>query len=129
MIFRLPIRSTLSDANIAGIAGFAIRPLVMETIPFYQSLVVTKEEDCGLLSQTHWQSIVVEQGLCNSLTGNLTISAYPHLQSIAIKEDSLNNLQSLTIANNPLLTHININEVACKYIINLYINSIYDLIN
>ena len=128
MIFRLPIRSTLSDANIAGIAGFAIRPLVMETIPFYQSLVVTKEEDCGLLSQTHWQSIVVEQGLCNSLTGNLTISAYPHLQSITIKEESLNNLQSLTIANNPLLTHININEVSCKNIINLYINSIFDSI-
>ena len=32
-VFRLPIRETEGDANIAGIAGFAIRPIVSELLP------------------------------------------------------------------------------------------------
>ena len=32
-VFRLPIRDSAIDANIAGIAGFAIRPIVMELLP------------------------------------------------------------------------------------------------
>ena len=32
-VYRLPIRETTSDANIAGIAGFAIRPVVNELLP------------------------------------------------------------------------------------------------
>ena len=32
MIFRIPIRDSSADANIAGIAGFAIRPIVAEKI-------------------------------------------------------------------------------------------------
>ena len=32
MIFRLPIRESTADANIAGIAGFAIRPIVNEML-------------------------------------------------------------------------------------------------
>ena len=32
-VFRLPIRETTADANIAGIAGFAIRPIVSELLP------------------------------------------------------------------------------------------------
>ena len=33
MIFKLPIRESTADANIAGIAGFAIRPIVNEMLP------------------------------------------------------------------------------------------------
>ena len=33
MIFRVPIRDSLDDANIAGITGFAIRPIVSELLP------------------------------------------------------------------------------------------------
>ena len=32
-VFRLPIREMEADANIAGIAGFAIRPIVSELLP------------------------------------------------------------------------------------------------
>ena len=32
-VFRLPIRETEADANIAGIAGFAIRPIVTDLLP------------------------------------------------------------------------------------------------
>ena len=32
-VFRLPIRETTADANIAGISGFAIRPIVSELLP------------------------------------------------------------------------------------------------
>ena len=32
-VFRLPIRETEADAIIAGIAGFAIRPIVSELLP------------------------------------------------------------------------------------------------
>ncbi|OAO11882.1 cysteine proteinase [Blastocystis sp. ATCC 50177/Nand II] len=32
-VFRLPIRKSIVDANIAGIAGFAIRPIVLDLLP------------------------------------------------------------------------------------------------
>ena len=33
MVFRLPISESEQDANMGGIAGFAIRPLVTDYLP------------------------------------------------------------------------------------------------
>ena len=33
MIFRLPILESVENANIGGIAGFAIRPIISDSVP------------------------------------------------------------------------------------------------
>ena len=53
----------------------------------------------------------------NELVGYLTISGYEHLESIEIKEGSLQNILSLTINNNPLLKSISVGNNACEYTI------------
>ena len=51
----------------------------------------------------------------NKLVGYLTISGYEHLESIEIKDYSLQNIHSLTINNNPVLKSISIGINACEY--------------
>ena len=48
----------------------------------------------------------MNEGLCNSLTSNLTISNYPCLESIVVKKNSFKNLNSLVISNNSQLSSI-----------------------
>lgn len=76
-------------------------------------LRVTKESECEKLTDNTWKSIVVESGLCNSMTGDLRIENYPHLYSLIVKDQSLMNLNSLTITNNPYLNHF---ETGITYI-------------
>ena len=48
----------------------------------------------------------MNEGLCNSMRGNLSISDNPCLETIVIKKNSLKNLNSLVISNNPQLSNI-----------------------
>ena len=70
------------------------------------SLLVSSDSDCSKLYQNGWTSITVNEGLCNSMTNNLTISDNPCLESIVIKKNSLRNLNSLVISNNTQLSNI-----------------------
>ena len=75
-----------------------------------QSLTVSSDSDCEKLQEHGWTSIIVNSGLCNSMRGNLSISNYPCLESIDIKKNSLRNLNSLVISNNPQLSSIAIED-------------------
>ena len=69
-------------------------------------LVITSDSDCERLLQNGWKSITVNEGLCNSMRGNLVISDNACLETIVIKKNSLKNLNSLVISNNPQLSSI-----------------------
>ena len=79
-------------------------------------LVISNDNDCEKLSNPDSStllstSITVNAGRCNSLTGDLDVSHYPFLESITIKAstsmiNTLANLNSLTISNNPLLKSV-----------------------
>ena len=69
-------------------------------------LIVSNNNDCDKLLQNGWITITVNEGLCNSMTGDLLISNYLSLESIDIKRDSLRDLNKLVISNNPKLTSI-----------------------
>ena len=71
-----------------------------------QSLTVSSDSDCEKLHQDRWTSITVNQGLCNSMTNNLTISDNACLESLVFKKNSLRNLNSLVISNNTHLSSI-----------------------
>ena len=59
----------------------------------------------------------------NEFMGYLTISGYEHLESVEIKDSSLQSIISLTINNNPLLKSISIGDNACEYTISAFILS------
>ena len=61
-------------------------------------LVIQNDNDCYKLNQSGWSSIVVNEGLCNSMTGSLSFSNNTCLQYIYIKEYSLKNINSLLLS-------------------------------
>ena len=52
----------------------------------------------------------------NDLTGHLVIANYPNLISIGVSDDSLQNVASLKICDNPELQTITVNNEGCKYL-------------
>ena len=53
---------------------------------------------------------------------------YPNLQSIIVKKESLNNLNSLKICNCEKLKTIETEGESCLYVNNVEIESIFDMI-
>ena len=74
------------------------------------SLVVSSDSDCYKLSQTHWQSIIIKEGRCNSKRNDLFIVNYPYLETIHVEKKSLQNLRSLVSSDNPLLSRISFED-------------------
>ena len=66
-------------------------------------LVIQNDNDCYKLNQSGWSSIVVNEGLCNSLTGSLSISNNTCLQYIYIQSGSLQNIIFLSLSSLPEL--------------------------
>ena len=66
-------------------------------------LVIQNDNDCYKLNQSGWSSIVVNEGLCNSMRESLSISNNNCLQYIYIQSDSLENINSLSVSSLPEL--------------------------
>ena len=79
------------------------------------SLTVSSDSDCDKLLENGWKSITVNEGRCNSMTSDLTISNYRCLQSIVIGGNSLKNLNSLVISNNSQLNSIVTKDYSDSY--------------
>ena len=90
-----------------------------------QSLTVSSDSDCEKLHQDRWTSITVNSGRCNSIRDILSISNYPCLQSIEINSNSLQNLNSLVISNNPQLNSIVTKDSALYYVQSVTLSSIF----
>ena len=65
-------------------------------------LVIQNNNDCYKLNQSGWSSIIVNEGLCNSMTESLSISNNNCLQYIYIQTDSLENINSLSLSSLPV---------------------------
>lgn len=70
------------------------------------NLRIEEENDCVKLNENIWKSIYIGNNLCNSITGDLHIENYANLVYIIVKPESLKNLNSLIISNNPVLYNI-----------------------
>ena len=95
--------------------------IMIGTLPDH--LHITKESDCEKITEKNWKSIVVESGLCNSMTDDLRIENYPNLITFIFKCQSLMNLNSLTITNNPSLAYLGTDS---SYLV--YSNEIYSTV-
>ena len=65
----------------------------------------------------------------NDLYGDLKIVGYEYLESIEIEEESLQNIRSLIIEDNPLLKSIVVGGFACRYVLIPELSSLIDFID
>ena len=68
--------------------------------------------------------MIIESGFGNDYYGNLVVENYPNLQSIVVKKNSLENLNSLKICNCEKLKTIEIENGAFHDVKNVIIDSI-----
>jgi len=61
------------------------------------TLTIEEDSHCELLSYTYWETIIVEDNVCNDITTTISIANYPNLKSITIGENSFNQLTMLQL--------------------------------
>ena len=98
------------------------------------SLIIARDSDCSKLYNRGWKSITINEGLCNSMTGELSIYENPCLESIVIKKNSLKNSNGLYILRNPQLSSIVVetgdwDTSACRSVRSLTLSSIFYLMS
>ena len=69
--------------------------------------------------------MIIEERFGNDYFGNLVIENYPNLEKIVVKENSLQNLNSLKICNNEKLKTIEVEDFAFYNVKNVIIESIF----
>ena len=87
-------------------------------------LVIEHKDDCFKLNQSGWSGIIVNEGLCNSMTESLTISNNNCLQYIYIQTDSLKSVDSLSLSSLPELEWI-ITDYSFRETTSLSLSSIF----
>ena len=87
-------------------------------------LVIQKDKNCYKLNQSGWSSIIVNEGLCNSMTESLSISNNNCLQYIYIQTYSLASVSSLSLSSLPELEWF-ITERSFYYTTSLTLSSIF----
>ena len=71
------------------------------------------------------KSITIAENVLNNLDTEWKVSDYSNLKKLVIKAESLQNIKSLVVCNNPVLTSIRIEKQAFYNTINLKFNSNY----
>ena len=71
------------------------------------------------------KSIIITENVLNNLDIEWKVSDYSNLKKLVIKAESLQNIKSLVVCNNPVLTSIRIEKQAFYNTINLKLNSNY----
>ena len=69
------------------------------------------------------RSIIIIENVLNNLDTEWKVSDYSNLKKLVIKAESLQNIKSLVVCNNPVLTSIRIEKQAFYNTINLKFNS------
>ena len=113
--YRLPTNYVYNDSSIHSfIHSFIVSSSLanqisnhLYTIPTTSicgsPLVIQKDKNCYKLNQSGWSSIIVNEGLCNSMTESLSISNNNCLQYIYIQTYSLASVSSLSLSSLPEL--------------------------
>ena len=77
-----------------------------EVLMTYEFLRLLNDEE----KKKEIEYLVIGEGCGNELQMDLNICDYPNLKELSIHNNSLNNIHSLTISNNPLLREISFGE-------------------
>ena len=113
--------------------------MILNVMKVFQSLILSKEVDSINFKNAIIQyqlpfelpefekdieEMIIEEGFGNDYYGNLIIHNYPNLQSIIVKENALQYLNSLKICNCEKLKTIGIEDYAFIIGKNVIIESI-----
>ena len=90
---------------------------------FEERIVIRNEEDC-LIFHDLIKELEFEEDCFNEWKDDLAIENYPNLERIIVKENSLNNLNSLKICNCEILKMIEVEDTASNNVKNVIIESI-----
>ena len=107
MAFKLPILDG-DDGNVGGIAGFAMRPIVMDLLPGEVPTTVLPTTETPILSFMEcWSDepvletiteVVIGDNMCNgNTTTELDLSKYPLLKNVTIGSHSCANVKMVTL--------------------------------
>ena len=130
MAFKLPILDG-DDGNVGGIAGFAIRPIVMEVLPSVVPTVVPTGEvpvtyvECWSdepVSESITE-LVVGEGKCGDVT-DVDLSKYSRLERIVFGANSFQQAKSLTLSNMNYLVSVVFKEGAFRYADDLWLDNL-----
>ena len=88
-------------------------------------LVIQNNNDCYKLNQSGWSSIVVNEGLCDSMKGSLSISNNNCLQYIYIQGGSLIYINALSLSSLPELEWIITEYTSFQETTSLTLSSIF----
>ena len=88
-------------------------------------LVIQDDSDCYKLNQSGWSSIIVNEGLCNSMTGSLSIANNNCLQYIYIQYRSLKNIAILSLSSLPELKWFITEDASFRYTTSLSLSNIF----
>ena len=118
MVFRLPILDTVENANVGGIAGLAIRPIVSELLPTPEpptsepitSLLLIS---CSQLDSLPSQLPSVTQLILSSefdCDGTVDLKRFENCESIVIGSNAMENATSLDLSGMESLKSIEIGD-------------------
>ena len=120
MILRMPMSMNMENANYAGIAAYAftlseLGIVTPSPVSPVDDLVISDEDSCELLFETNWKTILVNENSCNTLYTDLSITGYPRLERIEIKDNALISVTTLTLTDNPQLTTLIMGNSAFQF--------------
>ena len=113
--------------------------MILNVMKVFQSLIFTKEVDSINFKNAIIQSqlpfelpefekdieeMIIDEDYGYAFFVNVVIENYPNLQSIVVKKNSLNNLNSLKICNCEKLKSIEVEDCAFYNVKNVIIESI-----
>lgn len=89
------------------------------------SLTISSDSDCQKLYENYWSSITVNNDRCNSLTTGIVLQNNPCLTSISVGLYSLQNINYLTVHNNPVLNGFYTGDSYSLYYVEAVFSGIY----
>ena len=107
MIFRLPILESVENANIGGIAGFAIRPIVSDPVP--TSFTCNENNYPSIEAIPAYATELIFEENSYSSIQTLDLSRFTQLKTLIVKNGAFANCYYVYL-DNPNLSVIDIGD-------------------
>ena len=131
MVFRLPILDTVENANVGGIAGLAIRPIVSELLPTPEpptsepitSLLLTS---CSQLDSLPSQLPSVTQLILSSefdCDGTVDLKRFENCESIEVESNAMKRATRVDLSGMESLERMDIGSASCSSLTDVIVGS------
>ena len=95
----------MNELQNSGLFGCSKKMVKNELTSFGRNVTIRRSKQFDLLCNS-LRVLIIDKKCCNDLVIDLKICNYEYLESIVVNKNSLKNLKSLVISNNPQLKSI-----------------------